>query len=79
MSEQGETVEPTPVAPTGLKKKAMEVGLKLYLKLPPPAQQKTITVMMKVVPPVQRVAPHAKKIIAGTVAVAVVRTVRRRG
>jgi gamma-glutamyl:cysteine ligase YbdK (ATP-grasp superfamily) len=79
MSEQDDTVETAPGAPTGLKAKAQQVGLKAYLKMPPPAQQKTIAVMMKVMPVVQKVKPHAKKLAVAGVGLLAVRKVKRRG
>ena len=65
-------------APDGLKAKAMQVGLKAYMAAPEPVQKATIKVVMKVHPVVAKAQPHAKKILAGTGALLVLRKLTRK-
>lgn len=67
-----------PPAPSGLKAKAADLGLKAYLKAPPPAQEAMLKGYAKAQPVVAKVAPHAKKVVGGGIALLAVRTVRRR-
>jgi hypothetical protein len=68
-----------PPAPTGLKAQAMQVALKGFMKLPPPAQQGVMKGAMKVGPVIAKAGPYKNKILAGTGAVVVLRKLRRRG
>lgn len=73
------TSSTTPAAkPTGLKAKANEVGMKAYLKAPPPAQNALLQGFLKAQPVLAKVSPHAKKLLGGGVAVVAIRKVRRR-
>ncbi|MGB8650450.1 MAG: hypothetical protein WCD35_07285 [Mycobacteriales bacterium] len=72
------TVEST-VKPTGLKAKAGEVGLKVYLKAPQPAQNAMLQGFLKAQPVVAKVSPHGKRILGGGLGVLVLRQLRRRG
>jgi len=65
--------------PTGLKAKANDVGLKIYLKAPPPAQNAMLQGFMKAQPVVAKVSPHTKKILGGSLGLLLVRRFRRRG
>jgi hypothetical protein len=65
--------------PTGLKAKASDIGLKVYLKAPPPAQNAMLQGFMKAQPVVAKVSPHRKKILGGAVGVLLLRKLRRRG
>jgi hypothetical protein len=71
------TPTPTP-APTGLKAKANELGLKLYLKSPPPVQNAMLQGFLKTQPVIAKVTPHAKQIVGGGLSVVVLRKVRNR-
>lgn len=64
--------------PSGLKAKASEVGLKVYLKAPPPAQNAMLQGFTKAQPVIEKVSPHAKKIVGGGLALIVLRKLRRR-
>lgn len=66
-------------APSGLKAKAADVGLKAYLKAPPPVQNAMLTGYTKAQPVVAKVSPHAKKLLGGGLAIVVVRKLRHRG
>ncbi|HVU71488.1 MAG TPA: hypothetical protein VHE83_00870 [Mycobacteriales bacterium] len=68
-----------PPAPTGIKAQAMQVALKGFMKLPPPAQQGVMKGAMTVGPVIAKAAPHMKKVLAGTGALVVLRKVRHRG
>ena len=74
------STDTTPAAaqPTGLKAKAGEVGLKVYLKAPPKAQNAMLQGFLKTQPVVAKVSPHARKIAGGVAGVLVVRRLRRR-
>jgi hypothetical protein len=67
-------------APTGLKAKANDLGLQLYLKSPPPAQNAMLQAFLKAQPVITKVAPHAKKIAGAGLGLVVLRriTTRRR-
>jgi hypothetical protein len=65
-------------APTGLKAKAGDLGLRLYLKSPPPAQNAMLQGFLKAQPVIAKVAPHAKKIAGGGLGLVVLRTVTSR-
>lgn len=65
--------------PTGLKAKASDVGLKVYLKAPPPAQNAMLQGFTKAQPVVAKVSPHASKILGGGLAVLLLRKLRHRG
>ncbi|MCW2601586.1 MAG: hypothetical protein JWM02_3415 [Frankiales bacterium] len=65
--------------PTGLKAKASDVGLKVYLKSPPKAQNAMLQGFMKAQPVVAKVAPHGKKILGAGVGVLLLRKLRHRG
>jgi hypothetical protein len=65
-------------APTGLRAKAGEVGLKAYLKAPPPAQNAMLQGYLKAQPVIARVSPHARKLVGAGLGVLALRTVRRR-
>jgi hypothetical protein len=67
-----------PAKPTGLKAKAGDVGLKVYLKAPPPAQNAMLKGFTKAQPVVAKVSPHGKKIIGGTVGFLLLRKLRHR-
>ena len=69
----------TPPQPTGLKAKAGELGLKVYLKAPPKAQNAMLQGFVKAQPVVKKVAPHTKKIAAAGVGILAVRKIRHRG
>ena len=66
-------------APSGLKAKAADVGLKAYLKAPPPVQNAMLTGYTKAQPVVAKVSPHAKKIVGGSLVLLTVRKLRHRG
>ena len=70
--------ETTPPAPSGLKAKAADLGLKAYLKAPPPAQDAMLKGYTKAQPVVAKVAPHAKKLVGGSLALLAVRKLRHR-
>lgn len=69
---------PAAPAPTGLKKKAGDVGLKLYLASPPKAQTAMLNGFMKAQPVLAKAAPYKTKILAGTGAALVLRRLKRR-
>lgn len=69
----------TAPAPTGLQAKANELGLKLYLKSPPPVQNAMLQGFTKAQPVIAKVTPHAKQILGGGVGVVVLRRLRNRG
>jgi hypothetical protein len=74
-----EAIPSVPAVPaTGLKAKANEVGLKVYLAAPPKAQNAMLQGFMKAQPVAAKVAPHGKKILAGGVGLLVLRKVRHR-
>lgn len=66
--------------PTGLKAKANEVGLALYLKAPPKAQTAILNGIVKAQPVVSRVKPHVLKVVGAGAGLLALRTVitRRR-
>ena len=70
---------PDAPAPTGLKKKAGDAGLKLYLAAPPMAQTAMLNGFMKAQPVVAKAKPHASKLLAGTGAALVLRRLKSRG
>ena len=65
--------------PSGLKKVAADIGLKAYMKAPPPVQNAMLTGFTKAQPVVAKVSPHAKKIVGGGLALVAVRKLRHRG
>lgn len=67
-----------PAQPTGLKAKAGEVGLKVYMKSPPPVQNAMIQGYTKAQPAVAKVSPHMKKILGGGLAFLVLRKLKHR-
>jgi len=67
-----------PEKPSGLKAKAGEVGLKVYMKAPPPAQNAMIQGYTKAQPVVAKVSPHAKKLLGGGLAVLFLRKLKHR-
>ena len=73
------TSETTTPKPSGLKAKASDVGLKVYLKAPPPAQDAMLKGFTKAQPVVAKLSPHAKKILGGGAAVVLLRKLRHRG
>ena len=71
---------PTPVAePRGLKTKAADLGLKLYLKAPAPAQTVLLNGFLKAQPVAAKVSPHARKLVGGAMGLALLGQFRRRG
>jgi hypothetical protein len=71
--------EAVPAAPpTGLKAKAADVGLKVYLKAPPKAQNAMLQGFVKAQPVVAKVSPHTKKLVGGTLGLLALRRVRNR-
>ena len=70
---------PAPPAPTGLKAQALQVALKGFMKLPPPAQQGVMKGAMKVGPVIAKVAPYRNQVLAATGTLVVLRKVRNRG
>jgi hypothetical protein len=79
MTDSTASAEAVAAKPTGLKAKASDVGLKVYLKAPPPAQNAMLQGFLKAQPVVAKVSPHAKKIVGGGVGLLVVRRLRNRG
>lgn len=79
MTDTTAPVEAPVAKPSGLKAKAGEVGLKVYLKAPPPAQNAMLKGYTKAQPVVAKVSPHAKKIVGGGIAVLVLRRLKHRG
>ena len=73
------TATATAAKPTGLKAMASDVGLKVYLKAPPPAQNAMLQGFTRAQPVVAKVSPHTKKILGGGLAVLVLRKLRHRG
>jgi len=78
MTDNTAPADTTAAQPTGLKAKAGEVGLKVYLKAPPKAQNAMLQGFTKAQPVVAKVSPHTKKILGGGLAVLVLRKLRRR-
>ena len=72
------THTPAPTGVAAVKAKAMQVAIKGYMAAPPPVQQATIKVVMKAQPAIAKVQPYAKKIVAGSAVVVVVRSIKRR-
>ena len=73
------TAESTaPPQPTGLKAKANEVGLALFMKAPPKAQNAILQGYTKAQPAIEKAKPLAKPVLAGTAALLALRKVRRR-
>ena len=72
-----DSTTPAP-APTGLRAKANELGLKLYLTSPPPVQNALLQGFVKAQPVVAKVSPHAKQILGGGVGVVVLRRLKNR-
>lgn len=70
---------PPAPAPTGLKAQANDLGLKLYLKSPPPAQNAMLKGFLKAQPVIAKVKPHAKKIAGGAVGIVLLRKLKNRG
>ena len=68
-----------PPAPTGIKAQAMQVALKGFMKLPPPAQQGVMKGAMAIGPVIAKVGPYKNKVLAGTGALVVLKKVRSRG
>jgi hypothetical protein len=64
--------------PTGLKAKANEVGMALYLKAPPKAQTAILNGVVKVQPLVGKAKPHAKKLLGAGAGLLALRKVRKR-
>ena len=73
-----DSATPAP-APTGIKAQAMQVALKGFMKLPPPAQQGLMKGVMAVAPVITKAVEHKNKVLAGTGALVVLRKVRHRG
>jgi hypothetical protein len=65
-------------APTGFRAKAAAAVGKAYEAAPPPAQKAFVFVVTKVVPPITKAAPHAKKALGGLGVVLVARKLKRR-
>lgn len=78
MTDSTASAEAT-ATPSGVKAKAADVGLKAYLKAPPPVQNAMLQGYTKAQPVVAKVSPHAKKLLAGGLAIVLVRRLRRRG
>lgn len=78
MTNSTAPVDTTAAKPTGLKAKASDVGLKVYLKAPPPAQNAMLQGFTKAQPVVTKVSPHAKKILGGGLGVLFLRKLHRR-
>lgn len=78
MTNSTAPVDIAPAKPTGLKAKAGDVGLKVYLKAPPPAQDAMLKGYTKTQPVVAKVSPHAKKILAGGLGLVLLRKLRHR-
>ena len=74
-----DSVAPLTTTPSGLKAKAADVGLKAYMKAPPPVQNAMLQGYTKAQPVVAKVSPHAKKIVGGSLAIVLVRKLRHRG
>ncbi|MFN2537337.1 MAG: hypothetical protein ABR549_04190 [Mycobacteriales bacterium] len=70
----------TTLPATGLKAKANEVGMGLYLKAPPKAQTAILNGVLKAQPVVAKVKPHVTKaLVAGAGVLALRKVVRRKG
>jgi hypothetical protein len=67
-----------PAQQTGLKAKANEVGMNLFLKAPPKAQNAILQGYTKAQPVVAKVAPHTKQLLGGAAALLALRKVRQR-
>jgi hypothetical protein len=67
-----------PAQPGGLKAKVGEVGLKVYMKAPPKAQNAMLNGFMKAQPVAAKAKRYAKPALIGTGAVLVLRRARRR-
>lgn len=65
--------------PKGLKPKAADLGLKIYLKAPAPTQTLLLNGFLKVQPIAAKVAPHGKKLVGGAFGLALLGQLRRRG
>lgn len=77
MTDETATPEPTPT-PTGLKATANEVGLKLFMKAPPKAQNALLNGIGKAQPVINKLKPHAKQLAMGGASLLLVRTIRHR-
>jgi hypothetical protein len=81
MTTGTEPVDPAPAAdsaPGGLKAKASEVGLKLYLKAPPKAQEAMLTGFTKAQPVAAKAGRYKKQLLVGAGAALVALRLRRR-
>jgi hypothetical protein len=67
-----------PAPATGLKAKANEVGLQLFMKAPPKAQNAILQGYTKAAPVAAKVKPLAKPLLAGAGAILAIRKVRHR-
>jgi hypothetical protein len=72
-----DSAAPTP--PSGLQAKANDLGLKLYLKSPPPVQNAMLQGFMKAQPVIAKVTPHAKKVVGGGLGLVALRKISHRG
>lgn len=70
------TADATPPQ-TGLKAKATEVGTALYLKAPPKAQTAILNGVVKAQPIVDKVKPHATKLLGAAAGLLALRRVRK--
>ncbi len=69
----------TAPAGSGLQAKANDLGLKLYLKSPPPVQNAMLQGFEKAQPVIAKVTPHAKQILSGGLGLEVLRRLKNRG
>ena len=67
-----------PAPPTGIKAKANEVGLALFMKAPPKTQNAILQGYTKAQPVVEKAKPFAKPVLAGAGALLALRKVRHR-
>jgi hypothetical protein len=67
-----------PAQPSGIKAKANEVGLALFMKAPPKAQNAILQGYTKAQPVVEKAKPFAKPVLAGAGALLALRKVRHR-
>ena len=79
MTNSTAPADAAPAKPTGLKAMASDVGLKVYLKAPPPAQNAMLQGFTKAQPVVAKVSPHAKQIVGAGLGLLLLRKLRRRG
>jgi hypothetical protein len=67
-----------PAQPSGIKAKANEVGLALFMKAPPKAQNAILQGYTKAQPVVEKAKPLAKPLLVGAGALIALRKVRHR-